>query len=183
MTTGVSTIGRLAATTAAIVSILACAGVIAYANDWPQFRGPTGQGHAPDAAVPLEWSETRNVTWKSPVEGRGWSSPVIADGRVWLTTALTDSDEGSSLRLLAYDVETGTNTVDVEVFGGNETYLLNPKNSFASPTPVLDPGRRAGLRPLRGDGHGGGQHERRRRLAHAVSVHLAARERRIADSA
>ena len=139
MTTGVSTIGRLAATTAAIVSILACAGVIAYANDWPQFRGPTGQGHAPDAAVPLEWSETRNVTWKSPVEGRGWSSPVIADGRVWLTTALTDSDEGSSLRLLAYDVETGTNTVDVEVFGGNETYLLNPKNSFASPTPVLDP--------------------------------------------
>ena len=139
MTTGAATIGRLAATTAAMISILTCAGVIALADDWPEFRGPTGQGHAPDAAVPLEWSETENVTWKTPVEGRGWSSPVVADGRVWLTTALTDSDEGSSLRLLAYDVETGANTLDVEVFGSDETYLLNPKNSFASPTPVLDP--------------------------------------------
>ena len=137
MTTGAATIGRLAATTAAMISILTCAGVIALADDWPEFRGPTGQGHAPDAAVPLEWSETENVTWKTPVEGRGWSSPVVADGRVWLATALTDSDEGSSLRLLAYDVETGANTLDVEVFGSDETYLLNPKNSFASPTPVL----------------------------------------------
>ena len=86
---GASTVPRLAVATAAVVSILWCAGVVARAADWPQFRGPTGQGHAPDAAVPLAWSETENVTWKAPVEGRGWSSPVIADGRVWLTTAVT----------------------------------------------------------------------------------------------
>ena len=136
MRKGTSTVPRLAAV---FVSILWAAGAIAHAADWPQFRGPTGQGHAPDAAVPLEWSETENVTWKTPVAGRGWSSPVIADGRVWLTTAATDPSDGSSLRLLAYDVETGDNTLDVEVFGSDETYLLNPKNSFASPTPVLDP--------------------------------------------
>ena len=139
MTERASGIGRPAASTAVIISILWCAGAIANAADWPQFRGPTGQGHAPDAAVPLEWSETENVTWKVPVEGRGWSSPVIADGRLWLTTAVTDPRAGSSLRLLAYDVESGANTLDVEVFGSDETYLLNPKNSFASPTPVLDP--------------------------------------------
>ncbi|MDE2907412.1 MAG: serine/threonine protein kinase, partial [Acidobacteriota bacterium] len=101
---GASTVPRLAVSTAAVVSILWCAGAIARAADWPQFRGPTGQGHAPDAAVPLEWSETENVTWKAPVEGRGWSSPVIAGGRIWLTTAVTDPADGSSLRLLAYDV-------------------------------------------------------------------------------
>ncbi len=142
MTRGASTVGRLAAATAAIGSFLLHASVIAHA-DWPQFRGPTGQGHAPGAAVPLEWSETENVAWKAPVAGRGWSSPVIADGRIWLTTAVTDPADGSSLRLLAYDVETGANALDVEVFGSDETWLLNPKNSFASPTPVLDPDGRS----------------------------------------
>ena len=139
MTERASSIGRTAASIVATAFTLWCAGAIANAADWPQFRGPTGQGHAPDAAVPLAWSETENVTWKVPVAGRGWSSPVIADGRLWLTTAVTDPRAGSSLRLLAYDVESGANTLDVEVFGSDETYLLNPKNSFASPTPVLDP--------------------------------------------
>ena len=139
MTEEDSTVRRFAAPTALLVSILWSVGVGAEAGDWPQFRGPTGQGHASDVAVPLEWSETENITWKVPVEGRGWSSPVIADGRIWLTTAVTDPAAGSVLRLLAYDVDSGKNTLDVEVFGSNETYLLNPKNSFASPTPVLDP--------------------------------------------
>ncbi len=108
------------------------------ADDWPEFRGPTGQGHADDPDVALTWSETEHVTWKAPVPGRGWSSPVVADGRLWLTTA-TLSGAGSSLRLLAYDVATGENTLDVEVFGSSEVNPLNPKNSLASPTPVLDP--------------------------------------------
>ena len=139
MNKGVSAIARLAVATTAILACAAGAGVIAQANDWPEFRGPTGQGHAPDAPVPLEWSETHNVTWKTPIPGLGWSSPVIADGRLWITTALIDPDEGSSLRLLAYDVATGSNTLDVEVFDSSEVNPLNPKNSLASPTPVLDP--------------------------------------------
>ncbi len=109
------------------------------ASDWPQFRGPTGQGHAPDGAVPLTWSETENVTWKSAVPGRGWSSPVIAGGLAWLTTAVTGRESGTSLRLLAYDVGTGGVAMDVEVFSISDTTLLNQKNSFASPTPVIDP--------------------------------------------
>ena len=116
------------------------AGGTAAASDWPQFRGPTGQGHAADESVPLAWSETENVAWKAAVPGRGWSSPVIGGGRVWLTTAVTDRDAGAtSLRLLAYDAATGEAAVDVEVVAISDTTLLNQKNSFASPTPVIDP--------------------------------------------
>ena len=126
-----------AAVTGAAIAFLA--GSAAHAADWPQFRGPTGQGHAPGEAVPLEWSETENVTWKTPVPGLGWSSPVVADGRLWLTSALIEPNTGSSLRLLAFDAETGSPVLDVEVFDSSEVYPLNPKNSLASPTPVLDP--------------------------------------------
>ena len=137
MTIDTARIRRFAPAVAA--AIVALAGASARAADWPQFRGPTGQGHAPDEAVPLEWSETDNVIWKTPVPGLGWSSPVVADGRLWLTTALIDPAAGSSLRLLAFDAETGSPALDVEVFDSSEVYPLNPKNSLASPTPVLDP--------------------------------------------
>jgi hypothetical protein len=59
------------------------------AADWPEFRGPTGQGHASEEGLPLEWDEGRNIAWKIPVPGRGWSSPVVAGGRVWLTTSIS----------------------------------------------------------------------------------------------
>ncbi len=108
------------------------------ADDWREFRGPTGQGHAPDVALPLEWSETDNVVWKSPVPGRGWSSPVIADGRLWLTTSI-DSTGSGSLRLLAYDTETGDEVVNREIFRVDDTDAPNPKNSLASPSAVIDP--------------------------------------------
>ena len=72
---------------------------------WPQFRGPTGQGHADAHAVPLHWSEEENVRWKVPVEGRGWSSPVVAGGKVWVTTSVEAGESardrrGVSLRAL-----------------------------------------------------------------------------------
>jgi outer membrane protein assembly factor BamB len=102
---------------------------------WPQFRGPGGQGHAAGTGLPLEWSETRNIVWKAPVPGSGWSSPVIAGGRVWLTTAVRE--RGTSLRALAFDVRDGREVVNTEVFRLDETTLLNQKNSFASPTPIV----------------------------------------------
>src|SRR6266850_6917089 len=114
------------------------------AGNWPQFRGPTGQGHSDERGLPLEWSESRNIAWKTPIPGRGWSSPVVADGRVWLTTAVhrgaapagaTDI-KGASLRALAYDVETGREVVNVELFHISQGDLTNAKNSHASPTPI-----------------------------------------------
>ena len=103
------------------------------ADDWPSFRGPTGQGHSVESGLPIEWAEEENVTWKTPVAGRGWSSPVVSDGRVWITTA-----DGGSLRLLAFDAHGGRELVNVEVFGISDESAPNPKNSLASPTPVVD---------------------------------------------
>jgi outer membrane protein assembly factor BamB len=120
---------------AAAFGVLLCA-VAAAAQDWPEFRGPTGQGHAHDRGVPTEWSEGKNIAWKTPIAGLGWSSPVVGGGKVWLTTATGDRE--ISLRAVAYDVATGKELVNVEVFRLRTLRELNPKNSWASPTPILD---------------------------------------------
>jgi outer membrane protein assembly factor BamB len=111
---------------------------IVHAEDWPQFRGPTGQGHSTERGLPVEWSESRNVLWKAPVPGLGWSSPAIAGGRIWLTTAIESRDAPASLRVLAFDVKTGRELVNVELFTVEPDPFLNPKNSYASPTPIVD---------------------------------------------
>ena len=70
--------------------------VLAARADWPDYRGPWHDGHvaAPGdttpLGLPLKWSETENVKWKTPIPHRGWSTPVILDGRIWLTTATED---------------------------------------------------------------------------------------------
>jgi len=120
----------------AAVALLGLFGAGVRAEDWPQFRGPTGQGHSLERGLPLDWGESRNVKWKTPVPGRGWSSPVVAAGRVWLTTSVKAN--GASLRAVAYDVESGRETVNVEVFHLRSADLLNAKNSHASPTPIAD---------------------------------------------
>jgi outer membrane protein assembly factor BamB len=112
---------------------------LAGAEDWPSFRGPTGQGHSTETGLPLAWSETRNVVWKAPLAGLGWSSPVVAAGRVWLTSAVEEN--GVSLRAMAFDVQNGRVVVDVEVFRLRGRAAINPKNSRASPTPVVEADR------------------------------------------
>ena len=59
------------------------------AGDWTEFRGPTGQGHAAETNLPIKWSTTENVAWKTPIPGLGWSSPIILGGRIYLTTAVS----------------------------------------------------------------------------------------------
>ena len=117
-----------------------CATCAAVHAQWPQFRGPTGQGHATEQGLPLDWSESRHVVWKVPVPGRGWSSPVVSGGRVWLTTAVKSSS-GASLRALAFALDTGAAVADVEIFRSRRGDALNPKNSLASPTPIVDGNR------------------------------------------
>jgi outer membrane protein assembly factor BamB len=106
--------------------------------DWPQFRGGTGQGHAEGTGLPLTWSESQNIVWKVPIEGLGWSSPVIVQGQLWLTTA---ADEGKSLRLLSLSPETGKSIHNVEVFRLDDPGSIHRKNSHASPTPLVEKGR------------------------------------------
>ena len=106
-----------------------------FAEDWPEFRGPTGQGISEERGLPLNWSETKNVKWKVAIPGKGWSSPAIQGDRIWLTTA---TDEGKSLRAICADRDSGAIIQNVELFRIKSLGPLSPKNSLASPTPVLE---------------------------------------------
>ncbi len=108
------------------------------AADWPQFRGPTGQGLSAETGLALTWSEKQNVRWKTRIHGRGWSSPSILAGRIWLTTA---TDSGRSLRAIAVDAESGKITRDIEAFRLPDPVSIHEKNSHASPTAVLEDDR------------------------------------------
>jgi outer membrane protein assembly factor BamB len=114
-----------------------------FSADWPEFRGPTGQGHASETRLPLHWSKTNNVAWKQAVPGLGWSSPVVVEGKVFLTTALAEGKENPSLRTLCLDARTGKILWNTEVFSPSETKSgsIHNKNSYASPTPLIHGGR------------------------------------------
>ncbi len=131
--------------------------------EWPQWRGPAGQGHAPAAHdLPVTWSQTENVAWKTPLAGRGWSSPVIGDGRIWLTTAIereaTPQEKARALagnRMAGQLEVSGSVTIravcleqaggkvlhEVELFTIPDPQPIHKLNSFASPSPVLADGR------------------------------------------
>ena len=105
------------------------------AADWPQFRGPGGQGHSDATNLPLTWSETENITWKVPVAGLGWSSPAIQGDQIWITSAV---DEGKTLHAIALDRATGKSLHDVTIFELAEPSPVHSKNSHASPTPLIE---------------------------------------------
>jgi outer membrane protein assembly factor BamB len=105
---------------------------------WPQFRGPDGTGHASATELPLTWGEGRNVRWKTAVHGRAWSSPVILDNQVWMTTA---TEDGKQLFAVALDQETGKVLYDLKLFEVATPQYAHPFNTYASPTPALEPGR------------------------------------------
>jgi outer membrane protein assembly factor BamB len=107
-------------------------------EDWPQFRGPSGDGRSAARGLPVRWSETENVRWKTPIPGRGWSSPVVRGEQIWLTSA---SDDGRSLRAVRVDRDSGRIERDVEVVRRDEPDKIHTKNSHASPTPILDEDR------------------------------------------
>src|SRR5262249_24014294 len=105
---------RLAVWPALILAILTSSlANVTRGADWPQFRGPDGQGHSAEQGLPLEWSESDNVAWKTPLPGLGWSSPVIRGRLIWLTTSI---EAEGSLRAVCVDALTGQLLRDVEIF-------------------------------------------------------------------
>ncbi|MAG57961.1 MAG: quinonprotein alcohol dehydrogenase [Planctomycetes bacterium] len=105
---------------------------------WSDYRGPTWDGQAPGADVPLTWSEKKNIAWKTEIPGVGYSSPVIASGRAWLTTS---SPKGRKLSVIAVDLKTGKKVVDRVLFTNDTDQKKNAFNSYASPSPTAEPGR------------------------------------------
>jgi len=108
-------------------------------GDWSQFRGPNSDGYAAKVESPIEWSDTKNVAWKVRVPGLGWSSPAVANGKIFLTTAVP-KDKGLSLRAMALDAKTGKVVWDREVRAVEKAPAIHVKNSHASPTPLVRDG-------------------------------------------
>jgi outer membrane protein assembly factor BamB len=114
--------------------VLACLGGVARAENWPGFRGPTAQGVSAEKGLPTRWSATENVAWKVDLPGEGWSSPIVWDDRVFVTTV---TDKGVSCRVLCVDRATG------KVLWNKEAHRQAPRhkhdrNSYASGTPATD---------------------------------------------
>lgn len=107
-------------------------------DNWPQFRGPTGDGHSDAHDLPTTWSEHEHVRWKTPIHGRAWSSPVIWGSQIWLTTA---SEDGTKLDAVCVNRETGAILFDLHLFDVEHPQFAHQFNSYASPTPVIEEGR------------------------------------------
>src|SRR5262245_21390529 len=109
------------------------------AEDWPEFRGPTGQGLVRRGSIPTEWGPDKNVVWKQDIPDKGWSSPVVVGGHVYLTTAVAEKNGDCSLRALRLDARKGKIEWDKEVLreDGSTAPGIHPKNSHASPTPLV----------------------------------------------
>ncbi len=104
------------------------------AENWPRFRGPTGQGISSEKKLPLHWTSESNVVWKAAIPGEGWSSPIVWEDRVFVTAA---TESGTKCHVLCLDASAGRIVWDKAVFeqtaGHKET-----KNSYATPTPATD---------------------------------------------
>lgn len=146
----------------ALIIVTSAVGSSRAADEWPQFRGPQSNGHADSATLPLSWSETENVSWKTAIPGTGHSSPVISGDQIWVTSAvevkLSEAEEkarlaaiknsrgleiaGSiSLRAICVSRKTGKLLHDIELVKVDEPEPIHSLNSYASPTPILEAGR------------------------------------------
>ena len=105
---------------------------------WPDYRGPGHDGQGGDAPLPIAWSEEQGVVWKTPIEGRAWSSPVVVDGLVWLTNA---DEEGRELSVLCVALDSGELVHEERLFEVEQPQFRHAFNSYASPSPCVDGGR------------------------------------------
>ena len=122
-----------------ILLLAACFASISLFGNWPDYRGPRRDGVSEVASLPLRWSETLNVRWKTPIHGLGWSSPVIWGKQVWLTTA---TEDGKILSVLCIDRDSGQILLDRKLFDvAKPRALNNPVNTYASPSPTIEEGR------------------------------------------
>jgi outer membrane protein assembly factor BamB len=107
-------------------------------EQWPQFRGPEGNGHTRSTGLPLKWDGKTNITWRTPIHDRGWSSPVIWGDQIWITTA---TKGGQKLFAVCVDKNTGKIIHDLHVFDVELPMAITADNTYATPTPVIEEGR------------------------------------------
>ena len=102
---------------------------------WTQFRGPNGQGVSQATGLPVNWGANDNIAWKTEIPGESWSSPIVWDDHVFVTTATND---GADCHIIAVDRKTGKILWDKLVFTQQQQQRRHELNSYATPTPVTD---------------------------------------------
>jgi outer membrane protein assembly factor BamB len=106
-------------------------------DNWTHFRGSHLDGISNDSLSPVTWNDSTNIIWKTDIQGRGWSSPVVEGNQVWVTTATADGKEMSGICI---DFTTGKIVYDIVLFSQDTIYHKHPVNSYATPTACIEEG-------------------------------------------
>lgn len=114
-----------------LYSAFACA-------NWPDWRGPSADGRTEATGLPLQWSETENIAWKTAIHDLGFSTPVVWGQQIWLTTATKD---GTELYAVCVDLASGKIVHDIPVFKVEKPQRIHPNNSYATPSAAIEEGR------------------------------------------
>lgn len=121
----------------AILMLILAADHVHAQQNWPEYRGPTGDGQAVGAKLPSQLAD-ENVKWKTAIHGKGWSSPVIWGNQVWVTTA---TEDGKTMSAICVDLDSGNVLQDLVIHENESPDFCHPTNSYASPTPAIEDGR------------------------------------------
>ena len=119
------------------ISLASCL-VIEANEQWSQFRGHYGNGIIKSTSAPINWSDNTNIDWKTPIHDRGWSSPVIWNDQIWMTTA---TKKGNKMYAICVNKLSGKIEHDIHVFDVKSPQAITNENTYASPTPVVEEGR------------------------------------------
>lgn len=105
-------------------------------ENWTHFRGSNLNGISLTDKVPVKWGDSE-IKWKTLIHDKGWSSPVVYNNQIWITTA---KDDGKDLYAVCVDFRTGKIIYDISVFTTDSLFKKNEINSFATPTPCIEKG-------------------------------------------
>ncbi|MBT4011013.1 MAG: hypothetical protein HOF15_01725, partial [Planctomycetaceae bacterium] len=147
-------------TTFAFVVCLSTMTSVSFAqNSFSEWRGKGGVGHADAKNLPVKWDATTGIAWAAPVAGLGWSTPIVADGKVWITSGIhtpASAEEQArrrklttnsqpliiskhvSLRAICFDLATGKELHNIEVLAVDDPQIIHRTNSYATPTPIME---------------------------------------------
>jgi outer membrane protein assembly factor BamB len=106
-------------------------------DNWTHFRGNNLNGISETKSAPIVWNDSTNIIWKSSIEGKGWSSPVVFGDQVWLTSA---SEDGKKMSGVCLDVNSGKLVYQVLLFQPDSLQPKHSINTFATPTPCIEDG-------------------------------------------
>lgn len=119
-----------------VAGLSLCDPICSQENNWTHFRGSYLNGLAVSDSIPLKWDYSK-IKWKTEIHGRGFSSPVVYDNQIWVTTA---SEDGKKLYAVCTDFRTGKIIYDINVFSPQNIFEKHPINTYASPTPCIEKG-------------------------------------------